>query len=859
MDTDDQQERTLIRPAPDQLIAQWNTFFQDPLLSLTHLKNQAVHGLVPHRGLRSLHWRYFFSLLPSPSTPTAATRSTYAFLLTQSRSEYAELRDRFLKSPDGTYVNDGDHESLDSAHSSAPPGKPSSLGHGDRKQRSATLGVQVNNPLSQEPGNLWSTWFDDLELRRTIRQDVKRTFPEIDYFRQPETQDKMTDLLFIFCKLCPEIGYRQGMHELLAPFLWTVDYDSLPTPDSTSSTSTSSLAHLVLSREHVEHDAWSLFSTLMKSARALYDHASTIALPANVTSASASTTSLTLNHASSSSSPIVLVQPIVATAIRIHDRLLQTIDPPLWAKMEKLRVEPQLYAIRWLRLLFSREFPIDDTLMLWDGLFAEDPTLRLMDYVCVAMLERIRDALLLSDYSGFLQLLLRYPSPKEGGNRVDLLLQQAILLRDNVSEAAGEACRAENIKLGLVAGEGTGEDDEDTGRVVPRFAAQRGHRKAASVNPQVGVTAASLFAEGGGLVGDLAKGVYGRAEALGINKALFGTLNEIRRGVNGATAPPTPKDHLSEIPSRLPWDKPATPVRDYLGEIARLKASNMAMSKAVGLCIDVFERELIVSKRRSSQEEDHPPSREALMAATALKHVRDVLAGYGGSFDPNVLSPLLNTLDDSGIFPNQSPPSPEIAIQPHLSPTSTVPTLSKQAVPSSDHLSATSMTRSLSASSNASSNPPPPPSPDPEKPSRIPPTSSASAAPPSANLRNSISLDRPLPARPMSAYSATQTSSSWDAYPVSFSRSFARLADSTSSGGSPFAFPLGSRVNSSSSAVPLHTAYSGTQEQVHQVEREREDLSPPPLPYVRRSSGGALGQKEGRKTAVIADPLGAMS
>ena len=37
----------------------------------------------------------------------------------------------------------------------------------------------------------------------------------------------MTDILFIFAKLTPEVGYRQGMHELLAPILWTVDYDSL--------------------------------------------------------------------------------------------------------------------------------------------------------------------------------------------------------------------------------------------------------------------------------------------------------------------------------------------------------------------------------------------------------------------------------------------------------------------------------------------------------------------------------------------------------------------------------------------------------------------------------------------------------
>lgn len=35
--------------------------------------------------------------------------------------------------------------------------------------------------------------------------------PEEPYFRRPDTQQKLLDILFIFCKLNPDIGYRQGM------------------------------------------------------------------------------------------------------------------------------------------------------------------------------------------------------------------------------------------------------------------------------------------------------------------------------------------------------------------------------------------------------------------------------------------------------------------------------------------------------------------------------------------------------------------------------------------------------------------------------------------------------------------------
>ena len=45
---------------------------------------------------------------------------------------------------------------------------------------------------------------------------------------------------------------------------------------------------------------------------------------------------------------------------------------------------------RWIRLLFGREFPFEQLLVLWDTIFAFDPTLDLIPLVCVAMLIRIR-------------------------------------------------------------------------------------------------------------------------------------------------------------------------------------------------------------------------------------------------------------------------------------------------------------------------------------------------------------------------------------------------------------------------------------------------------------------------------------
>ena len=44
--------------------------------------------------------------------------------------------------------------------------------------------------------------------------------------------------------------------------------------------------------------------------------------------------------------------------------------PQLYAALTEKEVQPQLYLLRWLRLLFGREFHLSDSMLVWDALFA---------------------------------------------------------------------------------------------------------------------------------------------------------------------------------------------------------------------------------------------------------------------------------------------------------------------------------------------------------------------------------------------------------------------------------------------------------------------------------------------------------
>lgn len=245
--------------------------------------------------------------------------------------------------------------------------------------------------------------------------------PENVYFRQPATQKMLLDILFIYCKLNPDVGYRQGMHELLAPVLWVVERDSLE-PSLPPLDSTSPLEAL-LSSQYIEHDTFTLFALIMQTAKSCYE-------PVTQTRPTGS------KRAQSSRKGGQQESPILQRCRHIFDDLLLKVDPELAEHLRRIEIMPQIFLMRWLRLLFGREFPFDELLRVWDMLFAEDPSLGLVDYVCIAMLIRIRWQLLSADSNEALTLLLRYPSP-DAPYLPPTFVEDAVLLKTRLSVETG--------------------------------------------------------------------------------------------------------------------------------------------------------------------------------------------------------------------------------------------------------------------------------------------------------------------------------------------------------------------------------------------------------------------------------------
>ncbi|KAG9012881.1 hypothetical protein FRB90_006458, partial [Tulasnella sp. 427] len=497
---------TSSRASPSAVQTAYESIFHNPDLTLSQLKDASIDGHLhavlsrkpPAQSLasgfevpgRSIAWKVF--LIPQPPLTSASSPVSPSNVLAKARKDYVNLLKVKMRAPDGSYEA-----------GFAVPGEDTPLR--TTASRAASAGNwERNNPLSLDEENPWQDYFANVELRKTIAQDVERTFPEIPYFRQPAVQTALTTILFLHCLEHPSIGYRQGMHELLAPILYVVDYDSI----AANPPGISSEVQEMCNRTWVAADAWLLFGLVMDAVREWYEWQE----PPPQT---ASTAGPVQGNS--------WVAPIVKICGDIQGEYLKKVDPLLWQKLKEGGIEAQLYGIRWLRLLFSREFRIEDTLTLWDGIFSADPTMDIAKWICVTMLIRIRNELIPTDYSSQLTALLRYPPlPPQTQDPViphaNLLLRQAMFIKLAPSPTAGVNVVMENRDaLGIPAE--VPEPQIRPRRLNTRTPPVRGGRPASA-----------------GVGGDLRRDVGGLQDLIANRlfdgtSAVFSTVSEIRKNL----------------------------------------------------------------------------------------------------------------------------------------------------------------------------------------------------------------------------------------------------------------------------------------------------------------------------------------
>ncbi|XP_013395365.1 TBC1 domain family member 5-like isoform X2 [Lingula anatina] len=361
--------------------SEWERLFERPDY-MKIVRRLGVEGHLRSTRFRSVIWKLYLEVLPED-------QDQWIEKTRQKRQEYEDLKDKLITNP-----RQGQAEDL-----------------------------SVNNPLSQAEESPWNQFFLDNELRLTIKQDVIRTYPRIEFFHSNKVRNMMVDGLFIYAKIKPDVSYRQGMHELLAPLIFVLHCDHQAFLHATEMESVDQfpddqrdIVKELLDPRYIEHDAYTMFCQIMETVEPWY-----------ISKEIYPNKKQGIIHAQ----PFVKLQDlpsnvIVNKLIRIQDYILKKYDIELHMHLERLEIAPQIYGIRWVRLLFGREFPMQDLLVLWDAIFADGISFDLVDYVFVSMLLYIRDLLLTGDYVTCLTSLMKYPPVGD----INYMIEKALYLRE---------------------------------------------------------------------------------------------------------------------------------------------------------------------------------------------------------------------------------------------------------------------------------------------------------------------------------------------------------------------------------------------------------------------------------------------
>ena len=254
----------------------------------------------------------------------------------------------------------------------------------------------IDHPLSTETNSIWTKYHKDNELWDEIEKDTKRTRNETFFFikalnhedtikywdrlqRQAELKkselslddrenyiethgDILGRVLFMYAKLNPGIRYVQGMNEVWAT-LYHVLYD---TDDP-------------ILKDSFESDLFYWFQSLMGEISDRFWR--------------------TLDSEDSG----------IQGKIDLFASILNHYDREVSYHLDMWKINHQFYALKWIMLLLWQEFNIYDISRIWDTLLSDPDRFEFLNYICLSMINYVRDPILEGDFSDAMQILQKFP------------------------------------------------------------------------------------------------------------------------------------------------------------------------------------------------------------------------------------------------------------------------------------------------------------------------------------------------------------------------------------------------------------------------------------------------------------------
>ena len=281
---------------------------------------------------------------------------------------------------------------------------------------------------------------EDFNLLDLIKIDLERTYQDIDLFKKEKIKRVMAYALFIYSKKYPLIGYKQGMNDLCAIFLYVLYKHYRLTTTFIKDENTFLYYIFHSNNDFLENDLYIMYSNFMnKGVGELY-------LYSQYKQSTLSITPL--------DKKILLTKEeidnydysqIKKRIYHIFYRLLKKFDVEFYNEMIN-KVEPEYFLFKWYLCFLTREFTINKVIHLWDLIFSYDFIeyklinshydkeyhFRIIDSIALSMIICCKNDLMKlknENDSKFLDLLMHYPEKI----KIEQLIKEALKIETYIN------------------------------------------------------------------------------------------------------------------------------------------------------------------------------------------------------------------------------------------------------------------------------------------------------------------------------------------------------------------------------------------------------------------------------------------
>ena len=380
--------------------------------SIDNLYKLSMVGELGEKNIRGMAWKIFMEVLPANDSI-----EKWIEKLQYLREEYKILSDKMTKKQNFFKKE----EEI-------------------KKEKENENIINLNNIKIRKNSLLTNPYHEEKETKKLINLDLNRTFQELELFHNEEIKNKLSRILFIWNNENPNLGYQQGMNDIVSIiFLCLYPYyfpnekklsiDSIM-KDKINKIKNSEILYLFFhDEEELESDLYICFNNIMKKGViSLYD----FDFESKDKQIDYIKKILLFKNEYNFEKEEELNSPLNLRCNMLIKEKLKKLDYELYNHFNKIGLDCTIFLQRWLKCIFNREFELKDVLIIWDAVIASPEiqkgyNLSKIDLIALSMILRIRNILILCDQNQCFMMLLQYP-------RIESILE-LIIFSDKLKEA----------------------------------------------------------------------------------------------------------------------------------------------------------------------------------------------------------------------------------------------------------------------------------------------------------------------------------------------------------------------------------------------------------------------------------------